>query len=86
MDGSIEEKVNGLVREFGGGIDPRYRKLSRLAKGKRGASGQVGQKVDSVGEALDYLRICIKYQLLDLEATRRENAYLRRLLREQGED
>jgi hypothetical protein len=26
------------------------------------------------------LRICIKYQLFDLEATRRENEYLRKIL------
>jgi len=31
---------------------------------------------------LDYLRVCIKYQTFDLEATRRENQYLRKLLEE----
>jgi len=39
---------------------------------------------------LDYLRVCIKYQSFDLEATRRENTYLRKLLedsnREEGTD
>jgi len=35
---------------------------------------------------LDYLRVCIKYQAFDLEATRRENAYLRKLLEESNRD
>ena len=43
---------------------------------------QLQKSVDSLQESIDYLRICIKYQLLDLEATRRENKYLRKLLEE----
>ncbi len=31
-------------------------------------------------ESIDYLRLQIKYLLFDLEATRRENRYLRQLL------
>ena len=31
----------------------------------------------------DFLRLSIKYLLFDLEATRRENAYLRKMLEEQ---
>jgi len=31
-------------------------------------------------DSLDYLRLSIKYLLFDLEATRRENEYLRKLL------
>jgi hypothetical protein len=40
--------------------------------------------IDSLHELLDYLRVCIKYQAFDLEATRRENEYLRKLLEEEG--
>ncbi len=40
------------------------------------------KSVDKLQESLDYLRICVKYQLFDLEATRRENKYLRKLLEE----
>ena len=31
-------------------------------------------------ESIDFLRLSIKYMLFDLEATRRENAYLRKML------
>jgi hypothetical protein len=34
----------------------------------------------SVEEVLDHLRLEVKYLLFDLEATKRENGYLRRML------
>lgn len=34
----------------------------------------------TVEESLDYLRLQVKYLLFDLEATRRENRYLRQML------
>ena len=38
---------------------------------------------EHIQDSLDYLRVSIKYLLFDLEATRRENSDLRRLLSEQ---
>ena len=38
--------------------------------------------VSSLQESLDYLRLSIKYLVFDLEATRRENTYLRKMLEE----
>ena len=35
---------------------------------------------DQIQESLDFLRLWIKYLLFDLEATRRENQYLRKML------
>ncbi|MHC4498845.1 MAG: hypothetical protein ACYS9T_05410 [Planctomycetota bacterium] len=78
----LENKLNELVKEFGGIGDPRYQKLAMLAKKARESHKQLRRSVDGLQESLDYLRICIKYQLFDLEATRRENMYLRRLLEE----
>jgi len=37
-------------------------------------------KVTDVEDALDYLRLQLKYLVFDLEATRRENRYLRKML------
>ena len=37
-------------------------------------------KVGPVQENIDYIRLAVKYLLLDLEATRRENAELRAML------
>ena len=79
---NLEDKLNELVKEFGCAADPQYRKLAILAKQAGESHEQLQKSVDSLQESLDYLRICIKYQLFDLEATRRENQYLRRLLEE----
>jgi len=40
------------------------------------------KNLNSLQEIIDYLRVCTKYTLLDLEATRRENDYLKKLLKE----
>ena len=37
-------------------------------------------------EALDYLRLQVKYLVFDVEATRRENMYLRRMLEGRRKD
>lgn len=80
----LEGKLNELVKEFGGMTDPNYRKLAMLAKQASDSHKRLQKSVSSLQESLDYLRICIKYQLFDLEATRRENKYLRKLLEEKN--
>jgi hypothetical protein len=41
-------------------------------------SRQSEKPLEDVGAALDYVRLCLKYLLFDLEAERRDNLYLRR--------
>lgn len=77
---NFEDKLNELVKEFGQVNDPQYRRLAMLAKRARDSHKKLQKSVDSLQESLDYLRICIKYQLFDVEATRRENKYLRKML------
>ena len=77
---NLEDRLKELVKEFGGATDPRCQKLAMLAKHARDNHEKLKRSVDSLQESLDYLRICIKYQLFDLEATRRENKYLRDML------
>ncbi|MBW8002301.1 MAG: hypothetical protein FVQ80_09820 [Planctomycetes bacterium] len=79
---NIEEKLNELVKEFGGSTDPKHMKLAILARRAQDNRKKLQKSVDSLQESLDYLRVCIKYQLFDLEATRRENKYLKSLLEE----
>jgi hypothetical protein len=78
----LEDKLKELVKEFGGLDKNQFKKLSSLAQEAQDKNKQLQKSVDNLQESLDYLRICIKYQLFDLEATRRENKYLRRLLEE----
>ncbi len=81
-DSNIESELQDLVREVGGHVEPKYEKLKQLANKVSNNQKQLKKSVDSLQESLDYLRVCIKYQIFDLEATRRENAYLRKLLEE----
>ncbi len=81
MDEAIfEKKLNELVNEIGSIPAPHRKKLIILAKQTRDCHKQLEKSVDNLHESLDYLRVSIKYMLFDLEATRRENAYLRKLL------
>jgi len=82
---SLENKLNELVKEFGEVSNPQQRKLAELAKQAQDNRKKLEKSINSLQESLDYLRVCIKYQVFDLEATRRENAYLRKLLEGQND-
>jgi len=58
------------------------RKLEQLADETRARHERLRATVTSLQESLDYLRLSIKYLMFDLEATRRENGYLRKMLEE----
>src|ERR1041384_3644568 len=57
-------------------------KLERLADETRARHERLRATVSGLQESLDYLRLSIKYLVFDLEATRRENGYLRKILEE----
>jgi len=79
----LEDKLNELVKEFGEAADPQGTKLAKLAEQARANQQKLDKSIDTLHELLDYLRVCIKYQAFDLEATRRENEYLRKLLEQE---
>lgn len=82
----LENELNELVKEFGGEAKPRIRKLAVLAKQARDSHRQLRESVSNLQESLDYLRLCIKYQSFDLDATRRENECLKKLLERKQSD
>jgi hypothetical protein len=79
-EASIEGALNELVKQFGDAADPSRLKLAALARQAEANRKQLQKSINTLQELLDYLRVCIKYQAFDLEATRRENSYLRKLL------
>ncbi|MFA5252063.1 MAG: hypothetical protein WC454_05720 [Phycisphaerae bacterium] len=85
-EAQLENKLKELVKEFGGTADTQYRKLAMLAQQAGESQKKLEKSVNSLQESLDYLRVCIKYQLFDLEATRRENEYLRKMLGDNSND
>lgn len=83
QDNQLEQKLNELIEEFGEASNPQHKKLAELAKQAKANRQKLEESINSLQESLDYLRVCIKYQVFDLEATRRENEYLRKLLEEE---
>ena len=77
---NLEDELNKLVKEF----NPQHTKLTSLAQQAKDNHKKLRKNISNLQESLDYLRVCIKYQLFDLEATKRENSYLRKLLEERG--
>jgi predicted enzyme involved in methoxymalonyl-ACP biosynthesis len=61
-------------------------KLEALAKETQERHQQLRQSINSLQESLDWLRLSVKYLVFDLEATRRENAYLRQMLESNSEE
>ncbi|CAN5578930.1 hypothetical protein BH09PLA1_BH09PLA1_14410 [soil metagenome] len=57
-------------------------KLEQLADESRQRHERLKRTVSSLQESLDYLRLSIKYLVFDLEAKRREDGYLRKMLEE----
>jgi hypothetical protein len=85
-EAQLEDKLKELVKEFGGAADSQYKKLAMLAQQTSESQKKLEKSVGTLQESLDYLRVCIKYQLFDLEATRRENEYLRKILGDNNND
>lgn len=83
-DEVFENKLNELVKEIGEIPTQDREKLIMLAKKTQQQRKAIKNSVTSLQESLDYLRVSIKYMIFDLEATRRENTYLRKLLDEKG--
>ena len=81
MDEAIfQKKLSELVSEIGTLPDSQRKKLEVLAEQTKQRQAELKQSVASLHDSLDYLRLSIKYLLFDLEATRRENSYLRKML------
>ena len=83
-EAAFESKLNELVNEIGSIPTPQQKKLVILVKKTRSYHKKVKKSVSNLQELLDYLRVSIKYLLFDLEATRRENSYLRKLLEDKS--
>lgn len=83
---TFQKKLSELVSEVGTLPVSERTKLEQLAHETRERREQIKATVASLQESLDYLRLAIKYMVFDLEATKRENSYLRRLLDDEEAD
>ena len=83
-EASFQRKLSELVAEIGALPPSERKKLQVLAEETKQRHQQLKETVSNLQESLDFLRLSIKYLLFDLEATRRENAYLRKMIEDQS--
>ena len=87
MDETIfQTKLAELMGEISTLPVSEREKLENLAKETQERHQQLRQSINSLQESLDWLRLSVKYLVFDLEATRRENAYLRQMLESNSEE
>jgi len=78
----FQSKLAELVAEISTLPADERAKLELMAEETKARHEKLKKTVNSLQENMDYLRLAIKYLLFDLEATRRENGYLRKMLEE----
>ncbi|CAN5684699.1 hypothetical protein BH11PLA1_BH11PLA1_02160 [soil metagenome] len=76
----FQNTLGDLLQQIGELPDQERAKMTELATETRDRHDRMQKTVCDLQESLDYLRLSIKYIMFDLEATRRENAFLRKLL------
>lgn len=78
----FQTKLSELAVEIASLPPVEREKMEKLADETRERHERLRKTVNSLQESLDYLRLSIKYLVFDLEATKRENDYLRKMLDE----
>jgi hypothetical protein len=77
---TFQRKLSELIAEIATLPEGERDRLELLAEQTRERHRQLKETVTSLQESIDFVRLSIKYMLFDLEATRRENQQLRKLL------
>ncbi len=76
-DNKFERMIEGLLDEIGGHPSDILRDIElKNCFGKSTPAKAPG----NLQESINNLRICVKYLMFDLDATRRENIYYKKLL------
>ena len=81
----FQSKLSELMGEISTLPPADRQKLEALADQTRERHDRLKETVAGLQDNLDHLRLSIKYLVFDLEATRRENQYLRHILEETGD-
>jgi chromosome segregation ATPase len=81
-ESDFQKKLGELMGEISTLPKAERDKLAALAEQTKDRHNKLKKTVGELQESLDYLRLSIKYLVFDLEATRRENTYLRQMLEE----
>jgi hypothetical protein len=81
MDNPVfEARLNELLNEISDLPAGQSKKILSLVGQTKLHNKNSKKPPETIHDSLDYLRLTVKYLLFDLEATRRENKYLRKML------
>jgi hypothetical protein len=81
----FQKKLGDLLEQIGSLPADDKARLTKLADEAKDRHSRMKKTVAELQDSLDYLRLSVKYIMFDLEATRRENQYLRKLLEKQSQ-
>ena len=82
----FQHKLAELMGEISTLPKAEREKLTHMAAQTQQRHNKLKKTVSDLHDSLDYLRLSIKYLVFDLEATRRENTYLRKMIEEEPDD
>lgn len=82
-EATFQNRLSELISEIESLPDGERDKLRSLAAETKKRHEDIRKTVNSLHDSIDCLRLSIKYLLFDLEATRRENEYLRKMLEQE---
>ena len=77
---TFQKRLDELMQQIDTLPPEERERLKSIAAETQQRHESIRKSVDSMQESLDFLRLWIKYLLFDLEATRRENTQLRKML------
>ena len=79
-EAAFQKKLKELVAQIETLPEGERQRLRAMAEETETRHADIKKSVTAMQENIDFLRLWIKYMLFDIEATRRENAYLRKML------
>ena len=77
---NIEERMCRLIEKLQALPAEHLESLEEICRSEDEERSSIEESVAKLQNSLDYLRLSVKYMVFDLEATRRENVYLRKLV------
>jgi len=76
----FKTKMSELLGQINKLPESERPQLEELAAETKTRHEKMKETLGNLQESLDHLRLTVKYLVFDLEATRRENKYLRKLI------
>lgn len=85
-DQLFQAQFNDLLQRMTGVPETARESVEGVAEEAKQRQARIRASMTELQEAIDHLRLSVKYLVFDLEATRRENAHLRSLLEQANRD